>query len=220
VRLPSSATPRRFGGRLWDAVLTSMIIGSVIASPSCFIVPLRSLPLAPATSSVKHIGQASLPQSVACSAHGGSAGEHGPWLTTSRHHRLTIHSSRTRFARRLNSGVRPVVSNPYKPPQSHPVDGPIPGRRWTHVVAAFLSAIFIPALLAYGTPVLWSSDYHVAVKPEAIATVVIGAIISAVAVYRHKRIPLWVAALVGVLVVLLLAVAPSIWDALLGRGAA
>ncbi|MGH8062787.1 MAG: hypothetical protein ACREO7_12335 [Pseudoxanthomonas sp.] len=91
-------------------------------------------------------------------------------------------------------------------------------RRCAHVVVAFLSAIFIPALLAYGVLVLWSSSFDVVVKPEAIGTIVIGALISAAAVYRHQRISLWAAALIGILVVLLLAVAPSIWDGLLGRG--
>ena len=85
------------------------------------------------------------------------------------------------------------------------------------MVVAFLSAILIPGSLAYAALVLLSSNYHVAIPPEAIATVVIGAFISAAAVYRHKRIALWAAALVGVSVVLLLATAPSIWAVILGR---
>ena len=109
------------------------------------------------------------------------------------------------------------MKNLYQPPQSAT---PVSERRWAHVVAAFLSALFIPALLAYGVLVLWSSSYSVVVKPEAIGTIVLGAFISAAAVYRHRRIPLWAASLIGVLVVLLLAVAPSIWAALLDRGAA
>ena len=80
--------------------------------------------------------------------------------------------------------------------------------------------MFIPALLAYGTLVAWSSTYHVVVKPEAIAKIVFGAFVSAAAVYRHKRIPLWAAAAIGVVVVFLLAVAPSVWAVVLGRGAA
>ncbi|WP_139227237.1 MULTISPECIES: hypothetical protein [unclassified Pseudoxanthomonas] len=110
-----------------------------------------------------------------------------------------------------------MSDNLYQAPQSRSPDAE---RRWAHVIVAFLSAIFIPALLAYGILVLWTSSYHVVVTPEAIATITIGAILSAAAVYRHKRIPLWAAAVVGSLVVLLLAVAPSIWDALLDRGAA
>ena len=113
-----------------------------------------------------------------------------------------------------------MSDNLYQPPQSNPSSSLASERRWTHVVVAFLSAILIPGSLAYGAFVLLSSNYHVAVSPEAIATVVIGAFISAAAVYRHKRIALWAAALVGVLVVVLLATAPSIWAALLGRGAA
>lgn len=88
------------------------------------------------------------------------------------------------------------------------------------MVVAFLSALLVPALLAYGTLVLWSSSFHVVVRPEAVGTIVIGAFLGAAAVYRHRRIPLWAAALVGVLVVLLLAIAPSIWAALLDHGAA
>lgn len=108
----------------------------------------------------------------------------------------------------------------YQAPESGLSDSTESKRRWTHVVVAFLSAIFVPALLAYGILVLWSSNFHVVVKAEAIGTIFLGASISAAAVYRHKRIPLWAAAVVGILVVLLLAVAPSIWDSLLGRGAA
>ena len=110
--------------------------------------------------------------------------------------------------------------NPYQPPESRLSGSAGHKRRWAHVVVAFLSAIFVPALLAYGVLVLWSSSFHVVVKPGAIGTIVIGALISAAAVYRHRRISLWAAALVGILVVLLLAVAPSIWDGLLGRSAA
>ena len=113
-----------------------------------------------------------------------------------------------------------MSNNLYQPPESRLSDPTTPKRRWAHVVVAFLSAIFVPALLAYGALVLWSSDLHVVVTPEAIATIVIGAFISAAVVYRHKRISLWAAALIGVLVVFLLAIAPSIWDSLLGRGAA
>lgn len=111
------------------------------------------------------------------------------------------------------------VNKPYESPRSNSIDDPKPGNRWAHVAVAFLSAIFIPALLVYGAIVLWSSDYYVIVKPESIVTIVFGAFISAAAVYRHKQIPLWAAALVGTLVVLLLAVAPSIWDVVLGRAA-
>jgi len=113
-----------------------------------------------------------------------------------------------------------VSNNLYQPPQSRSSDALPSEGRLAHVAVAFLSAIFIPALLSYGVLVLWSSSYHVVVKPEAIATVLIGAFLSAAAVYRHKRIPLCAAALIGFLVVLLLAVAPSIWAVLLGRGAA
>lgn len=121
----------------------------------------------------------------------------------------------------LNSSVKlPVSNNPYQSPQSDISDALPLERRWAHVIVAFLSAIFMPAGLAYGVLLLWSSDYHVVVKPEAIGTIVFGAFISAAAVYRHKRIPLWAAALVGILVVLLLTFAPLIWAALLGRSTA
>jgi len=72
-------------------------------------------------------------------------------------------------------------------------------------------------LLAYGALILWPADYYVVVKPEMIFTIIVGAFIGAAAVYRHKRIPLWAAALIGTSVVLLLAAAPSIWDVVLGR---
>lgn len=112
-----------------------------------------------------------------------------------------------------------VENNIYQTPKSNPKEQP-PGRRWAHVVVAFFSAMLIPALLAYGVLLLWFPDYFFVVNPEAIGTIVIGAIISAAAVYRHRKMPLWVAALVGVFVVLLLAVAPSVWDTVLGRSAA
>ncbi len=40
---------------------------------------------------------------------------------------------------------------------------------------------------------------------------VFGGLIAAGAVYRHKRMPLWLAAAIGVLLVLLPMVAPSVW---------
>lgn len=85
-----------------------------------------------------------------------------------------------------------------------------PHRGWAHVAVAFLSALLVPALLAYGTLVAWSSSFHVVARPEAIATIVIGAFVSAAAVYRLERIPLWAAAVIGTVVVLFLAVASSI----------
>lgn len=109
--------------------------------------------------------------------------------------------------------------NPYQAPQSGVSDPSTSARRWAHIAVAFVSALLLPALLAYGVLVLWSSSYHVVVKPEAIRTIVSGAFISAAAVYRHRRIPLWAAAVVGILVVFLLAVAPSIWAALLDHRA-
>jgi len=105
-----------------------------------------------------------------------------------------------------------TMDRPTSPPSPTP-------RRWAHVVVAFLSALLIPPLLAYGMLVLWSSSYSVVVKPEAIGTIVAGAVISAVAVYRHQRMTLWGAAVVGCAVVLLLAVAPAIWAALLAPAA-
>ena len=109
------------------------------------------------------------------------------------------------------------MSDPYERPKSVL---PAPERRWAHVVVASLSSLLVLPLVAYGILVAWSSDYHVVVKPEAVGTVVVGAFLSAAAIYRHRRAPLWVAALVGVCVVLMLAIAPSIWAGLLSRGAA
>lgn len=108
----------------------------------------------------------------------------------------------------------------YQPAGSHRPGSVAPRRRWAHVVVAFLSAFFIPALLAYAVLVLWSASYEVVVRPGAVATTVLGAFASAALVYRHRRIPLWAASLVGVLVVLLLALAPSIWAAVIDRVAA
>lgn len=41
---------------------------------------------------------------------------------------------------------------PYQPPESRLSASAVHKRRWAHVVVAFLSAIFVPALLAYGVP--------------------------------------------------------------------
>lgn len=86
-------------------------------------------------------------------------------------------------------------------------------RRLVPAGAAFLSALVIPASLAYATLVAWSSSYRVVVRPEAIGLIVLGAFISAALVYRCRRIRLWAAPLVGLLMVLLLAVAASAWSA-------
>lgn len=109
-----------------------------------------------------------------------------------------------------------MSDNLYHPPESHPPNAPEAGRRWAHVLVAFLSAMFIPGALAYCALAVSSPDVHAVMPPDAIATLIFGAFISAAAVYRHKRIALWAAALVGVLVVLSLAVAPSIWNLLVG----
>ena len=111
------------------------------------------------------------------------------------------------------------MSDPYDRPKSALS---VSERRWAHVVVAFLSALLLLPLLAYGVLVAWAQDYHVVVKREALVTVVVGAFLSAAAIYRHRRAPLWLAALggVGVGVVLILAIAPSIWAGLLSRGAA
>lgn len=111
----------------------------------------------------------------------------------------------------------PVSNDPYQPPRSSTAAAVEPQRRWAHVVVAFLSAFCVPAALAYGTLVLWSGSFEVVVRIEAITTLLLGACLSAAAVYRHKRIPLWGAALVGILVAVLLAIAPSLWSALLDR---
>ena len=109
------------------------------------------------------------------------------------------------------------MSDPYDRPKSALS---VSERPWAHVVVAFLSALLFLPLLAYGLLVVWAQDYQVVVKREALVTVVAGAFLSAAVIYRHRRAPLWLAALVGVGMVLLLAIAPSIWAGLLSRGAA
>ena len=89
-----------------------------------------------------------------------------------------------------------------------------------HVWVAFLSGLLVPGLIAYAVLAVWFPEHYVVVPPQAIGTVVVGALIASIAVYRHKQISLWLAALIGASVVALLAVAPSIWAALLDRGAA
>ncbi|KRA41548.1 hypothetical protein ASD72_15870 [Pseudoxanthomonas sp. Root630] len=68
-------------------------------------------------------------------------------------------------------------------------------------MAVYLTAslIFPDVPLARGNSTFWGA-------------VILGSMLAAAAVYRHKRIPLWLAAVVGPVVVLTLALAPAVWS--------
>ena len=106
--------------------------------------------------------------------------------------------------------------NPYQPPTADVASSSEAARRFGHSVMALSSAIVIPAAVAAIWWFATGTDTGLNQISHLAGNVVIGGIIAAVVVYRHKAMPLWLASLVGPAVVLLLLVAPSIWAWALG----
>src|SRR3546814_833697 len=128
------------------------------------------------------------------------------------HGRKSLPCARLRAAIRLNLGVRLHNQvNPYQPPTADVASSPEAARRFGHSVMALSSAIVIPAAVAAIWWFATGTDTGLNQVSHLAGNVIIGGMIAAVVVYRHKAMPLWLASLVGPAVVLLLLVAPSIW---------
>jgi peptidoglycan/LPS O-acetylase OafA/YrhL len=70
----------------------------------------------------------------------------------------------------------------------------------------------VPPLILYLTARLLFPDTPLARGNSTFwGAVILGSILAAAAVYRHKRIPLWLAAVIGPVTVLLLALASIVW---------
>jgi hypothetical protein len=92
-----------------------------------------------------------------------------------------------------------------------------PKWRIVHSITAFMSGLIVPPLLLFGIArALVPADALASGTPMFWGTVIIGSLLASLAVYRHKRIPLWLAAVVGPVTVLTLAIAPLVWQAVLG----
>lgn len=107
------------------------------------------------------------------------------------------------------------MENPYKPPQA--VLSPAP-RIWRfgHSFAAFASGLLVTPSAVYRTACLLFPDVPLARGNSTFwGTVTLGSMLAAALVYRYKRISLWLAAMVGAVVVLMLALAPAVWSEVL-----
>ena len=108
------------------------------------------------------------------------------------------------------------MSNPYQPPQAALSAVP---RAWRfgHSFTAFASGLVVPPLTLYLTARLVFPDVPLAQGNSTFwGAVILGSMLAAAAIYRHKRISLWLAAAVGPIIVLMLALAPAIWSEVLG----
>ena len=108
------------------------------------------------------------------------------------------------------------MSNPYRPP--HAALSPTQ-RTWRfgHSLTAFASGLAIPPLTVYLTARLLFPDVPLGRGNSTFwGAVILGSMLAAATVYRHKRIPLWLAAAVGPVIVLVLALAPAVWSEVLG----
>lgn len=109
-----------------------------------------------------------------------------------------------------------MANSPYDPPEAK-VEGRDPdAHRYGHSLTAFAGAV-VAALLQQGF------EGYVFVPPSepyawwrALHAGMFAGLIAAVAIYRHKRISMWLAASCGVVVALMMAAAPSVWNWILG----
>ena len=108
------------------------------------------------------------------------------------------------------------MSNPYQPSKADLL--PIQRSwRFAHSLIALVSGLVIPPLAVFLTAHLLFPDVPLARGNSTFwGAVVLGSMLAAAAVYRHKRIPLWLAAVIGPAIVLTLALAPTLWSEVLG----
>ena len=108
------------------------------------------------------------------------------------------------------------MSNPYQPSRA---ELPPIQRSWrfVHSLTALVSGLIVPPLAAFLTARLLFPDVPLARGNSTFwGAIVLGSMLAAAAVYRHKGIPLWLAAAIGPAVVLTLALAPILWSEVLG----
>ncbi|MCF7223414.1 hypothetical protein [Marilutibacter chinensis] len=108
------------------------------------------------------------------------------------------------------------MSNPYQPAKAALSTTRQPWRL-AHSLAALVSGLAIPPLAIFLTARLLTPDVPLARSNSTFwGSVVLGSVLAAAAVHRHKRIPLWLAAAIGPVIVLVLVLAPVLWAAVLG----
>jgi hypothetical protein len=108
------------------------------------------------------------------------------------------------------------MSNPYQPPNADL--SPI-RRSWRlgHSFIAFGSGLVVPPLIIYLIARFLLPDVPIARGNSTFwGAVILGSMLAAAAVYRHKRISLWLAVITGPAIVFLLALAPVVWTEVLG----
>lgn len=104
------------------------------------------------------------------------------------------------------------MNSPYQPPQS-PISSPPRNRRFAHVAVAFAAGLMVVPILAHLLNLLGLGFGGIDSAGSSFwGAVVWGSLLGAASVYRHKRLPLAWAGAIGVTIVLLLLVAPSIWE--------
>ena len=108
------------------------------------------------------------------------------------------------------------MNNPYQTPKAKIHGTPRDAWRIGHCVLALVAGLTLFPLIFFGAAALWFGTFHISFGNYNFwTTLILGSVIAAAAVYRHKQIPAWLAILIGPLVVLLLSVAPTIWRAVL-----
>ncbi|WP_145985438.1 hypothetical protein [Marilutibacter maris] len=103
------------------------------------------------------------------------------------------------------------MSNPYQPAKAAL---PTTRRSWrlAHSLTAFVSGLAVPPLTIFLTARLLAPDVPLARGNSTFwGSAILGSMLAAAAVYKHKRIPLWLAAITGPAIVLMLILAHALW---------
>jgi len=107
------------------------------------------------------------------------------------------------------------MSNPYQPPSAKPLHGE-QSKRVAHSLTALVSGLVVPPTTVFLTTSFLFPDVPLGQGNSAFwGEIVLGSMLAAAAVYRHKRIPMWLAAITGPATVLTLALAPILWTEVL-----
>ena len=89
-------------------------------------------------------------------------------------------------------------------------------RRFAHSLVALISGMVIPSAFLFVATRFASLDRVTWAHGSTLwSGIVFGSMLAAFAVYRFKRMPLWLAAVIGPIVVLLMVIAPAIWNVVL-----
>jgi hypothetical protein len=105
------------------------------------------------------------------------------------------------------------MDNPYQPPSADLSPFETKPRRILHSVVALVSGLVIPPAIVVITMKLLFPDWALGhVNSSFWGSVLLGSLLAAAAVFRHKRIPLWLTAIIGPAIVFLMLTVLLIWQ--------